>query len=167
MNTKLLEILKPPERSLEVPTVKQWADFESQWHRVPADFKRFIATYGTGTIGEFIELWNPASRNEYMNLSEKISTTLSTFREWPRPGLKLFPEPGGSLPFGNTGNGDILAWEVDGDPEKWRIVVIDSRSSETETFDMCLTEWLIALLRRQITCKIFPSFPGSIPMFVQ
>jgi hypothetical protein len=53
-------ILSIPSNPLETGTLAGWNKAERMFNiQLPADYKVFIDTYGTGCIGGFLYIWNP------------------------------------------------------------------------------------------------------------
>jgi hypothetical protein len=166
MGSQLGLIIEAPECPKERPSAEDWRAFETRFSAVPADFKAFIDQFGTGNIGGFIWVFNPASSNENLNLCIQVEKQLTALKGSRIPGLNLFPEKGGILPFGITDNGDLIAWKVEGRPDTWGVVVVHSRAPEYQEFSTPFREFLAGVLKKEIVCGIFPDdFPGSCPTF--
>ena len=164
-DNRLWQILVAPQQASEQPTDNDWLEVEDQFGPLPTDFKTFLADYGTGCIGGFIWIFNPAS-NENLNLGRQIEKQLAALREVNVPGLTLFPADTGILPFGITDNGDLLAWRVHGEPNTWHVVVVDSRAPIFQVFEVGFSQFLAGILSRGIICSIFPDdFPPDHPAF--
>lgn len=162
LNARLRFLLPPPIKHQELPTENDWLAIERAFCPLPSDFKAFVSQYGTGSIGGFIWIFNPASRNEHLNLTTQIVTQLRALHDLTSLGLKGFPEVGGILPFGITDNGDVLAWKVLGSPDSWRVVVVDSRAPRYSEFEVGFSRFIGGVLERAFACRLFPSdFPSS------
>ena len=167
----LLTILPAPKIPVETPSLEDWTTVEKQIGKLPADFKIFIERYGSGTINRFLWVLNPFSVNKHANLLNRMEPVMDAIRElkkdWPEQHpYKLFPEPGGLLPFGGSDNGDTFFWQTVGEPDKWTIVVNAARDPDYELFDCCMVDFLVGILTRRIHCSIFPkSFPSEAPIF--
>jgi len=139
---------------------------------LPSDYKRFVRTFGTGYISDFIWVFNPFSKKDSMNLLKQINIRLDALREiqkvLPEDVLfKFFPEHGGLLPIGATGNGDCLYWLTQGDSDSWPVIVNESRGPDWRRFDLSLTDFLAEILQKKIICDVFPSdFPSKQADFV-
>jgi hypothetical protein len=114
----------------EAPYPAEWHSLEAQI-KLPTDYKQFLSLFGTGVLAEFFYVWNPFSNVQGMNwLAEHrkaisdIETLMFTasdlYRDWI-----LFPQKNGLLPWGKTGNGDLLFWTTSGTPDHWGIAVSD------------------------------------------
>ncbi|MBI5722446.1 MAG: SMI1/KNR4 family protein [Planctomycetes bacterium] len=168
MNEKRIQILLAcPEMVRELPSPEDWASVECKWCRLPADFKAFVSDYGTGCIDNFVWVFNPASQNENLNLSQQITQQLTAFKGTETLGLSLFPTKEGILPFGMTDNGDLLAWKVTGQADAWPVVIIDSRVPDYQEFEMGFSDFMYVILTKEVVCRIFPTdFPSDHPAFV-
>jgi SUKH superfamily protein len=150
----------------------EWELIESTIGTVlPADYKQFIDTYGSGAIGRFVSIFNPFSKNQHVNLLDAIRTKLDALRELQgefesERRYPLFPEAGGLLPFGGTDNGDVFFWKTSGEPDQWPVVINESRAPEYEEFAIDMTGFLAGILMRTITSAILPrAFPSQTPRF--
>jgi len=69
---------------------------------------------------------------------------------WQHLPLGLFPEPGGLLPFGHRDD-KYFTWKTDGDPDRWRVVVIWRYDEEGyQEFNMGFLEFLVGFLTLEI-----------------
>lgn len=167
----IIAIMSPPSTPFEVPAKGQWLNVESQLGTaLPDDYKEFVQVYGTGSVDNFLWIFNPVSKNENINLLAQIKTQLAVLIELQSYGetipYKLFPAEGGLLPFAITDNGDVLFWQSVGDPNDWTVLVNEARSPEWAVFDMPMSKFLFEILSRRRGCNIFPkSFPRTPPIF--
>ena len=159
---KLKAVLQPPSKPQEVMAGEEaWESVEERLGtRLPSDYKKFIETYGTGTIDNFLLVLNPFSSNTFLNLIEASHDRegLATLRqEYPQLYVHdRYPAPGGLLPFASTDNGNILYWRTAGKTDHWTVVVYESRGPEYYGFNGPMTDFLAALLSRAIQCDVFP-----------
>lgn len=153
----LVELLPPPDVSVE--NYGEWAQIERQLGTsLPADYKWFIETYGTGSICiEFVRVLNPFADNRAGNLLTCGATTL----EWLRKDQQctdgrvnhfpVFPETGGILPWGTSGNGHDFFWLTQGEPDTWSVVLHDRDRIECRLYEQtCMTMFLVLLLSDQL-----------------
>jgi hypothetical protein len=161
----LRTFLAPPVRPTEAPSSRDLAQCEAILGRLPEDYKDYLRTYGTGCVADFIWIMNPSASNPNLNLLTHGERRLAAYREirgdegaeFP---YRLFPEPGGLLPFGLTDNGDTLFWRTLGSPEDWTVVVSEARVPQYEEFALCTTAFLVAILRSAVRPASFPDdFP--------
>jgi hypothetical protein len=169
---KLTSILTLPTAPVETGQLEEWLAIERKLEIVlPMDYKDYVSAFGTGYIGEFIWIFNPFAQKNSLNFMQQIRIRLDALKEIEQQiptdvPFKLFPEKGGLLPCGATGNGDCLFWLTEGDPDKWPILINESRGPDWARFDMRLTDFLTGILKREIVCNIFPpDFPGETVAF--
>jgi hypothetical protein len=124
----LVRLVPPPAQPAGV--VDDWLTAEAALGlALPSDFKALVRLYGPGEFDE-IALLTPfdARAHGAVDLLKHARDLLrhhQSFRdeapeEFPHP---LYPEPGGLLEWGGTGNGDRLCWLTTGDPDEWPVVV--------------------------------------------
>jgi hypothetical protein len=173
MSVDALErILLPPASASEVPDRRDWGAIESRLGTaLPADYKEFITSYGTGKINDFLVVLNPFSQNRYVNLLNYARSNLAAYDEskarFPKHYLyDTYPAPGGILPFAATDNANSVYWRTNGVPERWTVTVYESRGPKHFGFNGGMTEFLTAVLTRAIKCTVFPDdFVSSRPTF--
>lgn len=162
----LLAVLPQPERPLETGDEGSWLVFEASIGiTFPVDYKEYITTFGSGSIGAFIMPYNPFCL-------EPMRSLLLSYERWPREAMAIqalqhqygadvfpfpvYPAPGGVLPWGTTANGDRLFWQTVGLPDAWTVMVNAARSSTCETFTCSMTEFLAGLITGTIRSTIIP-----------
>ncbi len=164
---RLFEVMPPPEEPLEVPTLGDWERCECEISPLPLDYRAFISAYGTGTVDDFLWVFNPASGNEFLNLVSQRRAILSalaiTARQSPaRFSMPRFPEPGGFLPFAGTDNGDSLFWVTAGEPDAWTVAVMGPRAPDVYRYEGGLVAFLVAIIAEGFDCGGFPDdFPSG------
>lgn len=135
-------ILPAPKRLLNA--CGDWAEVERSLGVVlPPDYKEFISTYGSGTVG-CIEIVSPLGltqdvREWWVNWAGFISD-LAEYEEVPYP---VYPELGGLLPFGTLGDVDLLAWRTEGDSRLWPFVYHDREQGFLEIKGLSATEFIL------------------------
>ena len=169
----LKKILTPPDLPLETSDLVGWAMVEKNLNTsLPKDYKDFINCYGTGSIDNFLWIFNPFSINENINLLNRLQIETESFRyirEYADEDLpyQMYPHKNGLLPLGATDTGDILFWQVADTADMWSIVISEARTQEYERFAMDLVLFLIKLLSRKIKSQIFPkNFPSKSISFI-
>jgi hypothetical protein len=106
-------LVKPPLIPEEVPTSDQELEVRRAVGDIPTDYLRFLGTYGTGCIDEFIWIFSPSSRNENLNFLKQLELQTralvggAEFGAKPPP-FPVYPMTNGFVPFGITDNGDLL-----------------------------------------------------------
>ncbi|MDB4020369.1 SMI1/KNR4 family protein [Planktomarina temperata] len=128
---------------------------------LPTGYKTFVSAYGTGSIGAFLWVFNPTSKNRSLN-SEAIRYFQSSYEElkqdfpadYTRP---TFPLLSSFLPWAVTDNGDTLVWIVDDGPaDKWRVGVMGSDQVEEEISELDFVEFVVDLLDKKVVSRILP-----------
>lgn len=170
--SELLAVLAPPSHPRETGGTP-WPEVERRLSTaLPTDYKRFIETYGTGRIADFLVILNPFTANRHIDLIDHAlhdPEGMSLLKD-EHPGhdrFDRFPVPGGILPFAITDNGDTFYWKTSPSPDRWPVLVYESRGPDHDMFDGPMTTALAALLSGAVRSRIFPSgFPGPAPSFV-
>ena len=75
---KLKNILSLPDAPLEVPRRNEWDALFLDFCPLPDDYVEFINHYGTGTISEFVWIFNPFAKNPYLNLRDEGKEIISS-----------------------------------------------------------------------------------------
>jgi hypothetical protein len=173
---RLGEVLPPPDNPLEVPDPDGWEEVEGiLGARLPADYKSFLSTYGTGSVDGFLLVLNPFSARPALRVQDFGQEMLRVLREnradgTEEPPFPIHPEPGGLFPWGATDNGDWCYWvtEPTTDPERWSIAVNMSRGPEWFSHPGPLTAFLTDLLSGSVRIPFLPDdFPSESPVFQQ
>lgn len=168
----LSRILEPPASPHNTGNKKGWESFISTLGtELPPDYKQFIETYGTGGIDNFVWVLTPFVSDENVNflkrqreISKAYLQLKKDFPEYYKH--DVFPVTGGLLPWAFTDNGDELYWLTEGRPDKWKIVVYETRSSENYTYSLTMTQFLYRILTKDLTCDAFPEdFPSENLIF--
>ena len=163
MLDRLLQLLPPPADPVEPGRPDGWAAVEAALGTgLPGDFKAFTELYGSGTVDDFLYLFNPFAQGQDGNLVVEKDRVLAAYRQtrvrFPdRLPLPPFPEPGGVLPLGRTDNGDELYWVTDGDPDGWPVALVESRAALQELHQLPVTGFLTALAANQLASRILPA----------
>ena len=162
MLERLRQLLPPPADPVEPGRPDGWAAAERNLGTaLPGDFKAFTELYGSGTVDDFLYLFNPFASGQDGNLLAEKDRVLAAYGQtrarFPdRLPLPPFPEPGGVLPLGRTNNGDELYWVTAGDPDRWPVALLESRAALQELHAMPVTGFLAALAANQLTSRILP-----------
>ena len=162
MLERLRRLLPPPAHPVEAGRPDGWAEVEAALGTgLPSDFKAFTELYGSGTIDDFLYLFNPFTQGQDGNLLVERDRVLAGYRQtragfpdrlpWPP-----FPEPGGVLPLGRTDNGDELYWVTQGQPDGWPVALLEARAAVQEVHPMPVTGFLAALAANQLTSRVLP-----------
>ena len=129
----LVRLMPLPAEPLDPGKPDGWQSIELQVGlRLPSDYKAFIAAYGSGSVAEFLGVFNPFSDNPHVRLPEAAAANHEIYREIrtsehiPFP---IHPEPGGLFSWGQTDNGDVMFWVTDppDEPDRWAIAISEVR----------------------------------------
>lgn len=124
---------------------------------LPRDYKSFVNTFGSGEIGSFLEVFNPFATNHHVHLLtqvDRIVDALSYDDLLPYP---VHPEPGGTLPWGITRNGDLLCWLTEGDPDRWPVAIVNVRDTMYERYDDDMTTFVTKFVTGELVTEVFPN----------
>jgi hypothetical protein len=80
---------------------------------LPDDFRDFIKVYGSGTIGEFLTVFNSFYMRFWLNVIGQSKQQLDALQNLVRHGecpFELFLAQSGLLPVAMTDNGDVINW---------------------------------------------------------
>lgn len=162
MLERLRQLLPPPAEPVEPGRPDGWAAVEAALGTgLPGDFKAFTELYGSGTVDDFLYLFNPFARGQDGNLLVEKDRVLAAYRQtrarFPdQLPLPPFPESGGVLPLGRTDNGDELYWVTGGHPDGWPVALLESRAALLEVHRMPVTGFLATLAANQLGSRILP-----------
>ena len=127
----LVRLMPPPTEPRNPGDPDGWPQVELRLgRRLPSDYKAFVATYGDGRIGDFLNVANPFSDNPHdRDLPDEMLQVYRDIRKVEHIPFPIHPEPGGLIPWGDTDNGDVLFWVADppDDPDRWSIAVSEVR----------------------------------------
>lgn len=170
---KLNYILTPPEKPNNIGNEARWKDFFSVLGtELPPDYIKFIQTYGTGGVDNFLWILTPFVNDENVNftvrqkeISDAYIQSKTSFPQYYKH--NIYPQIGGLLPWGYTDNGDELYWLTTGKPDEWKVVVYESRSHINYTYSLRMVDFLFGLITKELVCEAFPDdFPSDEPQFI-
>lgn len=150
----LVRLIPPP---VKAPTRADWAAAEGHLGvKLPSEYKAIIDLYGLGTFGGIFTLFSPLSGREHLDLlaqNDAMRSDAATYSSLL--GMPVFPEQGGALAFGTFENWEMFYWRVVGDSEEWPILIYEQRGPLADSFEMPLSDLLVALLQQRIeTCAL-------------
>lgn len=158
---QITTLIDPPIDPIET-SGSSWTEIEREIGAIlPDDYKKFINLYGTGSVGDFLWIFNPFSRNKNLNL-DSFRYFQSSYQN-----LKVnYPELYGRPPFplhdsfftwAQTDNGDSLIWIIKSEPpETWRVGIHSADQAEEELTNLTFTGFMVRLLEKQLTSRILP-----------
>ncbi|MEU7184558.1 SMI1/KNR4 family protein [Streptomyces sp. NPDC045369] len=167
---RLREVVTPPVRNSD--REYSWETIEADLQfPLPTDYKELIETYGPGSFGDFLHIYQPNSPWEQLDLKQQAEEELWALRELAEDGAHIpyqLADPAELISFGRNDNGDPLFWHrpPGTHPDTWTVVVKEARSDEWFSFAGGVTEFLHAVLTGEVQVTVFPKdFPPDIPEF--
>jgi hypothetical protein len=159
--TNIKDIMLPPSVPVELPDFDVWDNVEATLAiSLPEEYKAFVSTYGSGSINEFIWIFNPAAKNENIEFLRQIQVRLGAIAELKANGerfpYELYPTENGIIPFAATDNGDVFFWKMARNEESWTIVINEGRSPNCEEYELSWSNFLMHLLSGKLHSKILP-----------
>lgn len=165
---EFMRLVPPPPRPVGGP--REWPTAERAiGTELPPDYKSLLDRYGRGLLCGFIAVWDPFP--DVARWGNTVSTYLRADREArdnspEEYGGKIFPEPGGRLPWASTENGDVMWWSTTGSPSEWTVIVWEPRGPNHQSFDMpvvpFLHAWVSGAVRVEVTTDYFIRQSGPI-----
>jgi len=149
----LTSLIQPPVKPSQVGSCSDWTLVEEELGvEYPSDFKAFVNSYGSGSIGRFYWVWNPYSKDEYLDQVRMVckyeSELKSEFPEY-HP-YAIFPDAPGFLPWGSDENGNYYGWLTIGEPDKWPILTNEVRGSGYELHNRSFSKYLTGVFNSEI-----------------
>lgn len=167
---RLREVIAPPSQSSG--REYSWETIEGDLQfPLPTDYKELVETYGAGSFGDFLHIYQPNSPWEQLDLKQQAEGELWALRELAEDGEDIpyqLADPAELISFGRNENGDPLFWHraPGSDPDTWTVVVKEARGDEWFSFDGGVTDFLCAALTREVRVTVFPrDFPPGTPEF--
>ncbi|WP_106436618.1 MULTISPECIES: SMI1/KNR4 family protein [Streptomyces] len=111
------------------PVALDWAVLEEGLGTaLPADYKRLAEWYPNFVLGDFLLAGLPGPGQERHQLAGIRETLTEDLQDWwehdMTAGLRLYPAPGGLLPWAESNQGDMFLWSTTGDgPQDWLVTV--------------------------------------------
>lgn len=135
--------------------VDAWEDLEAAAGPLPMDYKEFVAGYGPGIIGDFLNLLHPQSAT--LGMFDVIEMMAPLHQELvpetiPHP---VFPAEGGMVQWASTAEGDAC-FLVPGADRSWRIGVWFRQWAQWEEYEESVPVWL---MRQAESRLIIPGLP--------
>lgn len=165
---KLSKVVGPPPPDPVIGSAEGWSDVEAMAGKLPSDYVDFARSYGAGCIAGFFWIFVPGTENDNLDMIEQVDRCKSTVEELRadpnyRLPFRVGTEPGDLFPVGCTDNGDLLFWQIQGDADHWKTVVLEGRTAQWESFDLPVTGFLAAILTGDLSCSFFPKDLSELP----
>lgn len=119
---------------------------------LPADYERFMRTFGPGGIAGYLVIEPPVAIDATEGLMSHgmIPPPREMLEDMESP-YPAFPESGGLIYLGGDSSGDVIFYRADGDPDNWSIVVRRRHhgfaQSGWKAFDCGLVDFLMRMFR--------------------
>ncbi|RZU75950.1 hypothetical protein EV384_4530 [Micromonospora kangleipakensis] len=160
---KLVELVRPPA---EPAGDVDWTGVETSIGvRLPTDYKLLVETYGHGQFDRFLTVYQPVTPFLTIELSFQARRKAEILAQLRAGGREHIPFGEGTLlPVAGTDNGDTVYWVLHSpdDPASWTITANEARDTRWPEFTGGITDFLYAVLSRQVRFPIFPKdFPSS------
>lgn len=141
---ELLRISVRPADPVDWPAIE-----ERLGYRLPADYRHLFEVVGPGTFGSIRVLGLGDGHRGLGALQAKVYEFAVERRKLGNSAadFPIHPEPGGVIAFGESLDGWVLAWQINGaDPDGWSVVAIDPPWMMARSIDLSLTGFLTAYL---------------------
>ncbi|MER6222308.1 SMI1/KNR4 family protein [Streptomyces sp900105755] len=163
MNTPLRELLDLYGLSPR-GTSKAWDSVEERLGTgLPRDYKELVEAFGAGRFDAHIWLLEPQCPNQAYDLefdNDGRMDDLEDFWEMGEEKPAELDEAGSRLvSWGSTPSGEVLYWLVrpHQDPDRWTVMVNESRGPRWEHFETDCTEFLSGILTGRLRSRILAS----------
>ncbi|MCA9013726.1 MAG: SMI1/KNR4 family protein [Planctomycetaceae bacterium] len=164
----LLELVPPKDVPASNLTPLDFGEAERKLQvPIPEDYQRILQTYRSGSFDEFLWLYSPFSKNQYMNLFEHLAIENELLEQWfeTEPcDIELWPSPEGLIPWAGTANGDLIYWRTI--KHEIQIVVRETRSLNFQIFPLSISEFLVNALIEKLEVNCFPYDLPEDPFFL-
>ncbi|MFI9589776.1 SMI1/KNR4 family protein [Nonomuraea sp. NPDC052265] len=149
-----------------------WTAIEAELGlRLPSDYKRLMARYGSLNLDAFLGLYiaNPGDRPGE-SMREAVLGILHDLGPHEDEELEVvddqgkvlevryfqhYPSPGGLFPWGSTQNGDVCLWETKGDPNAWKACISDGTFMWRHSDG--ILDFLVKANQGSLSCPLLPN----------
>jgi hypothetical protein len=140
------------------PNPIDWARVENAVGRsYPSEFKEIADALPPGSFQTYLSLLHPAQFKRSGRYAKEVRGYADQLREdaaeseFPYP---IYPDPGGVLPFAVIGLDWVIGWLTEGDdPDRWPVVLCDSRLESWHVYPMSTSEFLLAAVTLPATIE--------------
>ena len=155
---RIAALMPPPARPRD--TTGDWSAVEAGLGTtLPAEYKAFLSLYGAGLVSEFLWIFNPLSRNPYLN-----TEMIFYFRDCYLQLKTEFPEycprdPDSFLTWAMTIDGDSFFWAISGDaPDGWTVGIQSRDQSCEDMTGLTTVAFLEALVEGRLETPLLPQY---------
>lgn len=138
----------------ETDTHVDWAVLGESWGSpFPADYQRFIATYGAGSADNYLAVFKPECKGGQTGSGYGGMLLSTADAEFSWRGTARSPELQEASPelisWGCDASADILCWDASNDdPDTWPVLVMNRDDSLWRRYECGMVEFLARILRR-------------------
>lgn len=166
-----LSLLTPPPTSPYLGSGSWEALFTELGTTLPTEYVQLMERYGAGCWSEWLRFLTPLRRSpqrRFVSHVRDVTQCYETLAEGDTAHhpLRMWPEPGGFLPFANSVDGDQLGWLTrDRDPNTWPLVIWPRHAYQGASLEHGLVDTLLAWLRGDLHTKGLPALdPDDDPL---
>ncbi|MCL2915246.1 SMI1/KNR4 family protein [Shewanella corallii] len=148
----LSQIIPPPTKPTGLDKPGLWQHTELKLTTaLPSDFRQLIQTYGSGTLGDFLWIWNPFTP-EFIEEQQRFLQAETSLRQAlpAQAAYSLFPHSPGFLPCASDDNGNYYGWLTEGQPDTWPTMTCEVRGSGFQLHRLSFSDYLVALFKGDI-----------------
>lgn len=163
-----LRQLLPPPAGVAAPSPRDFDIAEATLGvELPPDYRALAAEWGAFGIDGYLWLMVPAGapseRRDIVVMSTDTRELIELSPVVSERGMRAFSGPGSLLPWAYTEGGALVAWQTEGSPTDWPVVIMERSGLEMETFSGGAAAFLVAALRGRRFCGLPEDFPGDPP----
>jgi hypothetical protein len=139
----------------EYSDLEAWVEIEQISGDLPATYKSFVAAYGPGVFGNFLQVFHPDSTDfPMLDLIEELQPLYQEIVPEDIP-CNIFPAESGAIQWASTPEGDAC-FLVPKSGGSWNIGVWFRQWAQWEEYDLDVPGWIISQIEG--TLKI-PGLP--------
>ncbi|MFD8811223.1 SMI1/KNR4 family protein [Streptomyces sp. NPDC059627] len=140
-----------------------WQVIESDIGTVlPQDYKELTRYFGPGGFDPFLTLLVPGVANPAGELRRSLARWQQVDADYQGKDKKItpfphFPHPGGLIPWGNSGHGEVYYWRTVGKPDDWPVLVVPAIGQDFYGYQGGIVAFIHDLLTDRLDIPFLPS----------
>lgn len=147
--------LAPPPHPVDWPHAERHLKMA-----LPADYRELVDAGGAGVWFNDLRLYSPRDplrSHDLLDSNGVFEDLLFFWEEDPEFRPTDLPDDARLIAWASTGHGERLFWRVDADNPSaaYPIYIENGDGTEWERFDMSTTDFLLGVLRGDVTCRFF------------